>query len=162
LSVRVTRFTPRHLPRVLEIESKVFPEDAYSREMFLDLHADCGDLFFVAHAGGRVAGYAVSCASRHRAELVSIGVDLRNRRQGIGSALLARTVAELRQHGARRLELAVRAGNRKAIAFYRRHGFQTVGRTEGYYEDGAAALRMALRLSPQRPVQAQGPRAGNR
>jgi ribosomal-protein-alanine N-acetyltransferase len=142
------------LRRVLEIENEVFPEDAYSRRMFLELYEDCGDLFFVAHSGGRVAGYAVTCASKRKGELVSIGVDRRNRRQGVGSALLHRTAAALRERGTGRLELAVRSGNRAAIAFYRLHGFQTAGRVEGYYEDGAAALRMALRLSPERSVKA--------
>ena len=162
MSVRITRFTLRHLRRILEIESEVFPEDAYSREMFLDLYEDCGDLFFIAHSNGTVAGYSVTCASKRKAELVSIGVDRRSRGKGIGSALLARTIAGLRERGSSRLELAVRTSNRHAIAFYRRWGFEVVGRAHRYYENGGDALRMALRLSPEQLVQAERSRSRNR
>jgi ribosomal-protein-alanine N-acetyltransferase len=162
LKVRITRFRLRHLPRILELEGEVFPDDAYPREMFLDLYAGCGELFLVAHSGGKVVGYSVACASKRKAELVSIAVDPGSRGQGIGTALLARTVSGLRERGITTLELAVRAGNRSAIEFYRWRGFQPAGRTLGYYEDGADALRMRLRLAPEQPVQAERPRAGKR
>lgn len=162
MSIRITRFRLRHLPRILEIESEVFPEDAYPREMFLELYTDCGDLFFVAHSGGRVAGYSVTCAWKRKAELVSIGVDRGSRGQGIGSALLGRTIVRLRDRGTPRLELAVRAANGDAIAFYRRRGFEVMERIRRYYEDGADALRMTLSLAPEQPVQAERPRPGKR
>jgi ribosomal-protein-alanine N-acetyltransferase len=146
VSLRITRFTPRHLPRILEMEARVFPEDAYPREMFQELYQECGALFFVAHASGAVAGYAVTCASKRKAELVSIAVDVPWRRAGVGAALLLRTLRELGQTDVRRLELAVRVGNRGAIAFYRRHGFELVGRIHRYYENGGDAFRMALRF----------------
>ena len=162
MSVRITRFTLRHLRRILEIEGEVFPEDAYPRELFLELCEECGDLFFVAHSGGKVAGYAVTCASKRKAELVSIGVDSRSRGQGIGSALLARTIAGLRERNTRRLELAVRAGNDVAANFYRRRGFRAAGRIRRYYEDGADALRMTLQLAPEKPVETNRPWSRNR
>jgi ribosomal-protein-alanine N-acetyltransferase len=162
LSLRITRFTARHLRRILEIEARVFPEDAYPREMFLELYQDCGSLFFLAHAGGNVAGYAVTCASKRKAELVSIAVDLPWRGSGIGSVLLQHTIQELTKAGIRRLDLTVRVGNRGAIAFYRRHGFETEGRIRRYYENGGDAFHMFLRLPPEDAVEAQRARTRGR
>jgi ribosomal-protein-alanine N-acetyltransferase len=163
LSLRITLFRPRHLPRLLALEREVFPADAYPRELFLELHAGCGALFFVAHAEGSVAGYIVTCASRRKAELVSIAVDPRYRGRGIGGALVERTIAKLRAAGVRRLELAVRVGNRDAIAFYRRRGFERLERLPAYYENGGDAYRMRLSLGdlhePARPANAHDRRA---
>jgi ribosomal-protein-alanine N-acetyltransferase len=153
LKSRITRFTPRHLRRLLEIEREVFPEDAYARELFLELYADCGALFFIAHCAGEVAGYSVACASKRKAELVSIGVDPRFRGRGIGSALLGRTIRALQAQSVLSLELAVRVGNRQAITFYAHRSFERVARIRRYYEDGGDAFRMVLRLPPEGLIQ---------
>jgi ribosomal-protein-alanine N-acetyltransferase len=159
VTVRIGRATRRDLPRLLEIEREVFPEDAYSREMFLDLLDGCGELFLVARVEGVLAGYIVTCAGKRKAELISIATAAEHRRTGIGRALLMRTLEKLRAANVRRLELMVRAGNDAAIAFYRGFGFRRTGRVRRYYEDGADALEMVLRLAAEKPVQTQRTRS---
>jgi ribosomal-protein-alanine N-acetyltransferase len=44
--------------------------------------------------------------------------------------------------GARAVHLEVREQNGPAIALYRKHGFEVLGKVEKYYSDGAAALMM--------------------
>ena len=46
---------------------------------------------------------------------------------GIGRALMERAIGAARARGARRLMLGVYVGNHRAIAFYKRHGFEIVG-----------------------------------
>jgi hypothetical protein len=47
------------------------------------------------------------------------------------------------------LRLEVHEENPKALAFYRRAGYDAFGRHPQYYEDGAAALRFEKRLQPK-------------
>jgi ribosomal protein S18 acetylase RimI-like enzyme len=63
------------------------------------------------------------------------------RSQGIGSALLRATLARARERGFTRVELTVRADNRRAIGLYRKFGFVREGvkrsafRVAGRYYD---------------------------
>jgi ribosomal-protein-alanine acetyltransferase len=146
MKLSIRRFRLSDLDRLLEIERKAFPKAAYPRDLFLELYEDCGALFFVALRGRTLVGYVVTCARPPRAELVSIAVGPRYRRLGIAEALLRRTLARLRQSGASRLNLMVRARNRGAIALYRNFGFRRKARVRGYYENGEDGVRMSLVL----------------
>jgi ribosomal-protein-alanine N-acetyltransferase len=146
MKTSIRRFRPSDIERLLEIERNAFPKAAYPRDLFLELLADCGRLFFVALRGRSIAGYSVACARPPRAELISIAVDRRYRRLGIAEALLRRTLMRLRQAGAARLSLMVRARNRGAIALYRTFGFRRTGRVARYYENGEDGVRMSLAL----------------
>ncbi len=144
--VRTSRFRREQLDRIMEIECAVFPEESYDRDMFLDLHRNCGELFFVARRDGEIVGYATSCLERGGGEIVSIAVEPRLRRHGIGRALMRQTLRALAAAGAEAVSLAVRESNASAIAFYDTFGFERVRRMPGYYHDGEAAVRMRLRL----------------
>ncbi len=142
----VVPFRRWHLKRVLEIERASFGEEAYTREMFLNLARDCGDLFFVARSAGRVAGYIVSGLRADRAEVISIAVDPACRGMGLGKALMSRTLRDLERRGARRAGLMVRASDAAAISFYSGFGFRPVRRVADYYGDGGEALRMVREI----------------
>ncbi len=144
--VRTSRFRREQLERIMEIERAVFPEESYDRDMFLDLHRKFGGLFFVARWDSEIAGYATSCLERGGGEIVSIAVDPRLRRHGIGRALMRQTLRALAAAGAESVSLAVRESNAGAIAFYDAFGFERVRRVPSYYHNGEAAVRMRLRL----------------
>ena len=65
-------------------------------------------------------------------ELLFIGVDPQERRQGIGAALLAELVRASRARGLRDLFVTVDASNATAIRFYERHGFVHLRTAELY------------------------------
>jgi ribosomal protein S18 acetylase RimI-like enzyme len=95
-----------------------------------------GDDAFVllATAGEAPAGYAVVEIRRgdddtwpvgaHLAELVSLAVAPDARGQGIGTALMDAVDAELERRGVHDLEVAVMAGNDRALRFYERRGLR--------------------------------------
>lgn len=143
---QITRFRTSDLPRIMEIECASFPEDAYSRKMFLDLKRECPELFLVARRATRVVGYMVTCTSGRKAEVVSIAVDPGYQKLGIGKALMNRTIRLLKQARVHTLELAVRASNTTAIRFYRNFGFDPFRQISEYYEDGEDAIRMRKHL----------------
>ncbi len=149
--VRIRLFCLEDLDRILMLERAVFPEDAYGRELFLDLYRKYSGLFFVAATGDGIAGYCLSAVARGCGEIVSIAVGRRWQGQGIGGKLMRRSVRALAAAGVRAVTLAVREKNTPAIQFYRRLGFVRVRRVPAYYEDGGNALRMRLQLPDYAP-----------
>ena len=144
--IRIRRFRPRDLDRLMEIERAAFPKAAYPPDLFVEYYEQCASLFFVAMRGTAMAGYSVACTRLPRAELISIAVDPRHRRMGVAQRLLAHTIGRLRQAGAATLSLVVRAKNQRAIALYRGFRFRRAGRIAGYYENGEDGVRMRLQI----------------
>lgn len=79
-------------------------------------------------------GYALLCApdlpvptTANDIELKRIYLLHRFQGSGIGAALMQWSVETSRSLGKRRLLLGVHDGNEKALAFYRRHGFENAG-----------------------------------
>jgi len=144
MTLSIRRFRLADLDRLMEIERAAFPKAAYPRDLFLELYEDCGKFFYVALRGRSIAGYTVTCVRLPRAELISIAVDPKYRRQGIAEALMKRTLSRLRQAGAAKLNLMVRARNRGAIALYQEFGFRRTGKVARYYENGEDGVRMSL------------------
>ena len=96
-----------------------------------------GQLFLVAAEGGQVIGTASlsSCAKPRLAHRGEIGVAVRKAAwgRGVGSALLAEVIRFAREEaGLRVLSLEVRSDNARAIALYRRFGFEKTGTFRGF------------------------------
>eukprot|EP01042_Synura_sphagnicola_P035465 gene35465-biopygen34027 len=89
----------------------------------------------------------MSRVAADEAEVLSIVVAGDRRRSGLGQTLLCAHMAQLAARGATRLFLEVEDGNAPAIALYRRLGFETVGRREGYYPkpDGTRVAALVMR-----------------
>ena len=114
--------------------------------MFLEYLTRHPELFLVAKFGRRIAGYAITCAARERAELASIAVDPAFRAHGVGTALMEYLAAELQRRQVRHWCLMVRITNESAIGFYRRFGFIRTRTVRDYYEDGGDAWRMSRKM----------------
>jgi ribosomal-protein-alanine N-acetyltransferase len=99
----------------------------------------------IAAVGAEPVGFAVARVAADEAELLLIGVHPEHRRAGHAGMLLEHLVAVLQAAGAARLFLEVAEANAAAIAFYRRAGFEPVGRRAKYYANqDALALVKAL------------------
>jgi putative acetyltransferase len=118
------------------------------------------DVLLVAERGGELVG---SCGmhpagpSPRRRHVMHVGIAVRAdaQGQGVGTALL-QAMCEMadRWIGLLRLELSVYVDNERAIALYRRFGFEIEGRARGYVlRDGAYidAFLMA-RIHPSAPA----------
>lgn len=100
---------------------------------------------FVALAGSKVVGWCdVLRVERHamaHSGVLGIGIVDGYRGKGVGRALLEAALARARRVGLTRVELTVRADNRRAIALYRKFGFVREGvkrsavRVDGRYYD---------------------------
>ncbi len=80
-----------------------------------------------------LAGFILSRRALDEAEILTIVVDGRLRRQGCGERLLASHLARLTRQGVATLFLEVDKLNVAALALYRLHGFVEKGVRKGYY-----------------------------
>lgn len=136
--------TPDDLSSVLVLEAELFPEDAWSPEMFASelAAAPARRYYLVAEESGQVVGYAGLLAPPHErqvrhggeADVLTMAVTAGRWGQGIGSALLTALLDEARARGCTEVFLEVRADNPRAQQLYRRHGFDPVGVRRGYYQ----------------------------
>jgi len=141
-AIQIRMFRAGDLKRVLGLERATFTEGPYTKAMFRELYRDCSDLFFVAVRLRRIVGYIVSCVDKAEAEMVSIGVDPRRQKMGVGTRLMERTLKALEKRGIQRIELMVRTRNKDGVRFYRKFGFRSAGRVSRYYEDGGDGFHM--------------------
>lgn len=99
---------------------------------------------YVALEGDDVIGWCdilpIDRPTRAHTGVLGIGVLAPFRGQGVGSALLRQALDQARSSGFTRVELSVRAGNRRVVSLYQRFGFVEEGlqrnaiRLDGQYE----------------------------
>ncbi len=83
------------------------------------------ELFLVASIDSRVVGTAMAGYDGHRGWVYYVAVSPRNRRQGIGSALMSQVEQRLSEMDCHKLNLQVRASNQEVVAFYKALGYDT-------------------------------------
>ena len=144
---RVRKFELADLDRILAIEQASFGSDAWDEKLFLAFYRKCPDLFLVATVRRHIAGYIITCAGSRNAELASIAVDPRDRRQGVGEAMLDHTLAELRALRVKAWWLMVETENESALRFYEKYGFTRDKMVKRYYGPGRNAWRMRFKAT---------------
>jgi putative acetyltransferase len=139
-------------------------EDTHRARLAESLAPGKADVLLVAERGGEIVG---SCGmhpagpSPRRRHVMVIGISVRAdvQGQGIGSALMQALCDYAdRWIGLLRIELSVYCDNERAIALYRRFGFEVEGRYRGYVlRDGAFVDAFAMaRIHPAPPAIATG------
>lgn len=126
---------------LVAVENAAFETDRISARSYRHLIRSPSAVVLLADGCDRCDGASVVLfrAGSRVARLYSIA-STASAVPGTGRALLAAAEAAARTR-AEVLRLEVRHDNVRAIALYERNGYRRTGRTEGYYADGAAALR---------------------
>ena len=97
----------------------------------------------VAHramSGGKLIGFILSRLAAGEAEILSVAIAPAWRGRALARPLLDLHLRRLAGLGVRAVFLEVDKNNAPACALYSRAGFREVGRRQGYYSGGAAAL----------------------
>jgi ribosomal-protein-alanine N-acetyltransferase len=116
------------------LDQSCFPAGiSYSKttlRYFLNLPcADC----LVATDGAQIAGFILTEENPPLAHVITLDVGEKQRRRGIGSALLAETEKNLARRGVRHILLETAVDNEPAVAFWRRHGYRIEATLKRYY-----------------------------
>jgi len=103
-------------------------------------------IYVACDARRRIAGFAMLRLVADEAELITIAVDPRWRRKGVGEALMQALVADLRSTPARKLFLEVANDSAGALRLYGKLGFAEIGRRAAYYPrpDGSPATALVM------------------
>jgi ribosomal-protein-alanine N-acetyltransferase len=140
------------LDAIMEIESTVFENDAWSRD---GMRAELGSShthYLISESDGRVDGYAGLLAPQgsSQADIQTIAVAEHARRRGLGRAFMTALLTEARGRGAREVFLEVRADNPSAQQLYASLGFVEIAIRPGYYQpDNVDAHVMQLKIEAQ-------------
>ena len=136
--------------RIMALERELFPEDAWTPEMFAAEFAQPASrrLYLVAEEGNALIGYAgMMFTGGSQADVVTLAVDPAHWGEGTGTALLSALVDEAGKRGCAEVLLEVREDNPRARQLYLRHGFTEVGIRRGYYQPSgvdAVVMRKGL------------------
>lgn len=97
-------------------------------------------------ADGEIAGFAFVALRAERAWLWSLGIAPAHRRRGLGLRLLETAAANVREHGAQRMELEVLTQNTAAQALYTCGGFAIQEELIGFTRDPDPRVEAPLKL----------------
>jgi [ribosomal protein S18]-alanine N-acetyltransferase len=127
-------FEARDFTAVQRLDQACFPPGiAYSKTMlryFLKLPSADG---IVAEEAGKVVGFILTEENPPLAHIITLDVAEAQRRQGLGSALLADSERNLAARGVRTILLETATDNEAAVAFWQRHGYRTEATLKRYY-----------------------------
>ena len=118
----------------------------WTPQRVLSSMADADTNVIVARRHADLLGFAVMSYGEDEAHLQLLATQLRCRRQGVGSSLLAWLERTLMVAGIRTLKLETRTSNASAQTFYQHRGFVEFDRRHGYYQGVEDAIRYIKQL----------------
>ena len=149
-TVRLRKMKRADMAAIMALEEELFPEDAWTPEMFAAEFAQPSSrrLYLVAEHANALIGYAgMMFTGGPEADVVTIGVDQSRWGRGIATALLTALVTEAGRRGCTEVLLEVREDNPRARQLYLREGFAEIGIRRGYYQPSgvdAVVMRKVL------------------
>ncbi len=124
--MKIRTFEKNDTKRVADLWRKVFPGNPRHNKPELDIERKLKvqrDLFYVAEIDSQIIGTVMAGYDGHRGWIYYVAVDADIRRQGIGSALMARAEQGLKEAGCSKINLQIREGNKEVVAFYEKLGY---------------------------------------
>ena len=116
--------------------------------------ADCT----VAEENDRIVGFILSEENSPLAHIITLDVDTKHRRQGVGTALLETQETNLASRGVRSILLETAIDNEAAVAFWKHHGYRIEATLKRYYlgRIDAYEMRKILPGTPKAPPAQKG------
>lgn len=136
------------LDEVLAIEQKLFPNDAWSEDLFLGELSQVPESrrLYVLVQEEKIIGYASLRFVGRQADINTIAISLENQGKGLGQQLLRHLESEAKSLGVNEMFLDVRADNLAATKLYEKSDFIRIDIRRNYYEHSIDAFVMRKRL----------------
>ena len=131
-SISFNRLNSIEIPSVLSIEEQN-SDDPWSQLQFTTSIENSNNLCYCRSLNGKTIGYLIAMLTLDTADILNIGIDPDFKRQGYGTDLLNHLIEEFRKRKIGEIFLEVRAGNKSAIQFYKRQGFEEISVRKNYY-----------------------------
>ena len=146
------KLSKQHLTTVMDLEQKLFPEDAWSAtSMASELSAS--HTFYLGIFDPHLIGYAglATPPGAFSSDIQTIGIAQAERGKGLGRDLMQRLIAKARELGSEQVMLEVRADNEPAITLYKDLGFVQIDVRKRYYQP-AGVDALIMRLEIRQPI----------
>ena len=136
------------LPALIDLETRGFKTDNFSPEQFRYLLTKANCTILLLEYKRSLAGMAILLWRKRCtvARLYSIVVDPNMRDKGLGAILLQACEEEVSGKQYKKLSLEVRVDNKRAIEFYKYHGYKITENLPGYYSGRTSGFRMVKTL----------------
>lgn len=143
MGLTLRSYEPHDFAALHKLDQACFPPGiSYSKttlRYFLMLgSADC----VVAEEDGHLAGFILSEENPPLAHIITLDVAEKQRRSGVGTALLEKLESNLLARGVRSILLETAIDNEAAVAFWKRHGYGIEATLKRYYLGRADAYEM--------------------
>lgn len=103
--------------------------------------------YFVAEQDQEIIGYSGLWLMADEAEVINIAVSPKYQGKGVGSQLLEALLSMAKSLNTIQVFLEVRVSNEAALALYKKHGFNELGRRKNYYHEPTEdAINMGCQL----------------
>ena len=140
---RFREYRYEDLETIFELDEACFAEEfRFDRRSMSAFAEDRDAVTLIAEDGVKLIGFVIAHVKRVapecRAYVVTLDVAPGWRRKGIGRELMEEVEARALTSGACWIQLHVFTGNKAAIRFYERLGYERIREVRGYY--GAAGL----------------------
>jgi N6-L-threonylcarbamoyladenine synthase len=141
-----------HLTSVMDLEQKLFPEDAWSAaSMAAELSGN--HTYYLGIFDPELIGYAglSTAIGAFSSDIQTVGVAIEKRGHGLGRKLMEQLIAKAKELGSEQVMLEVRADNQAAIALYLDLGFVQIDVRKRYYQP-AGIDALIMRLAIKQPI----------
>jgi len=134
MAATLRSYEPRDFAALYKLDQSCFPAGiSYSKttlRYFLTLpSADCT----IAEENGHIVGFILTEENPPLAHIITLDVDVKNRRQGLGTTLLNTQEANLSTRGVRCILLETANDNEAAVAFWKSRGYRIEATLKRYY-----------------------------
>src|SRR6266851_2802363 len=149
MALTLRSYEPHDFAALQRLDNACFPPGiSYSKttlRYFLTLRsADC----VVATDETRISGFVLSEENPPLAHIITLDVAEKQRRSGVGTALLQKLESNLFARGVRSILLETAIDNEAAVAFWQRHGYRIEATVKRYYLRSIDAYEMRKILPP--------------
>lgn len=144
-------YEPHDFATLHKLDQSCFPAGiSYSKttlRYFLTLSsADC----LIAELDGRIVGFILSEENPPLAHIITLDVDTKQRRNGLGTTLLETQETNLAARGVRSILLETAIDNEPAVAFWKSRGYRIEATLKRYYLGRIDAYEMR-KILPGKP-----------
>jgi ribosomal-protein-alanine N-acetyltransferase len=123
-----------------KLHALAFPQEPWGPAALESLLQSPGVLGLIATGASGPRGFILARGAADEAEILTLAVHPKARRQGIARRLAQTAAARLAVAGAKHLHLEVAADNQAALALYETLGFARTGLRRAYYQRGASRI----------------------
>ena len=138
----IRNFRPTDMFSVIKLASETLPE-RYSPSLFNYFFETYPQGFMVAEMNQKIIGFIIGVKTNPKiAKILMLSVLEPHRKQNVGTLLFTKLLEKMLTENVENIELEVRTDNKKAIKFYKKHGFVIIAKKSKFYQNEEDAYTM--------------------